>query len=109
MDVMETLETAVQAAPNTNLDVKTAIRTMGVNLRDFKGLSKMLGMVRNSDAVEQRIKLLQQQQLQQHSQSLKLMSEIRAKQVRCLEQGNVVHAMSPSQNLPQEVVKTNGP
>jgi len=99
--VMETLEAAVQAAPNTKLDIKTGVRSMGVNLRDFKGISKMLGMVRNLDAVEQRIKLLQQQQLQQHSQSLKLMSEIRA------EQGNVVNATSPSQNLPQELEAVN--
>lgn len=107
MDVMGTLEAAVQAAPNTKLDIKTAVRTMGVNLRDFKGLAKMLGMVRNPDAVEQRIKSLQQQQLQQHSQSFKLMSEIRAEQVRCLEQGNVAHTSSPSQNLPQELDAVN--
>ncbi|CAI6369044.1 unnamed protein product [Macrosiphum euphorbiae] len=107
MDVMGTLEAAVQAAPNTKLDIKTAVRTMGANLRDFKGLAKMLGMVRNPDAVEQRIKSLQQQQLQQHSQSFKLMSEIRAEQVRCLEQGNGVHATSPSQNLPQELDAVN--
>ncbi|CAI6376222.1 unnamed protein product [Macrosiphum euphorbiae] len=107
MDVMGTLEAAVQAAPNTKLDIKTAVRTMGANLRDFKGLAKMLGMVRNPDAVEQRIKSLQQQQLQQHSQSFKLMSEIRAEQLRCLEQGNGVHATSPSQNLPQELDALN--
>jgi len=68
MTIMETLEMAVQAAFNTKLEIKTAVRSMGANLREFNGLAKKLGMVRNPDAAEQRVKSLQQLQLQQHLQ-----------------------------------------
>jgi len=49
---METLEAAVQAAPNTKLDIKTAARSMGVTIREYTGIAKTQGMVRNPDAVE---------------------------------------------------------
>jgi len=51
MTVMKTLESVVHAAPNTNLEIKTAVRAMGTNLRDFSGLAKRLGMVRNPEAI----------------------------------------------------------
>ncbi|XP_025200587.1 uncharacterized protein LOC112598376 [Melanaphis sacchari] len=77
---METLEAAVQAASNTKLDIKTATRSMGATIREFTGIAKTLGMVRNPDAVENRIRLLQHQQLQQHAQTIKLLKEIREEQ-----------------------------
>lgn len=82
---------------------------MCANIREFTGIAKKLGMTRNPDAAELRIRLLQQQQLQQHSQSTKLLSEIRADQVRILEQSHVVQAGDPSQNQkPYETTTSEG-
>lgn len=91
LSAMETLETAVQAAPNTKLDIKTAVKSMGVNIRDFTGLAKKLGMARNPDATELRVKQLQLQQAQQHSETLKLLGEIKAEQALLHEAGLVVN------------------
>ncbi|KAF0736585.1 CCHC-type domain-containing protein [Aphis craccivora] len=73
---------AVQAAPNTKLEIKTAVRTIGAEFRDFADLAKQLGMTRNPDAVVASTRQLQQQQVQQHTLTLKLLNEIREEQLR---------------------------
>jgi hypothetical protein len=89
---METLEATVQAAPNIKLDIKTAARAMGVTIREFDRIAKKLGMGRNPDAVEQRVRMLQHQQLQQHAQTLELLREIRVEQTS--QQSNVAQEQS---------------
>lgn len=54
MAQLETLEAAIQAAPNTKLDVKN-----GVRFREFVYLAKKLGIIRSPDVQEQRLKQLQ--------------------------------------------------
>lgn len=54
-------------------------------------------MVRNLDAGEHRVRLLQQQQMQQHAQTLKLLKEIRMEQTS--QQSNVIQAPLSS-NIP---------
>lgn len=76
MAQLETLEAAVRAAPNTKLDVKTGVKAVGVGLREFANLAKKLGTVRNPDAQEQKLKMLQQLQLQQHAQTTKALNDI---------------------------------
>jgi len=105
--VMETLETAVQAASNTKLEIKTAVRSMGVNIRDFTGLAKKLGMVRNPDATEQRVKWLQQRQMHQHSETFKLLSELKTEQARFLEAGLTANTGSSGRTLVQELEAVN--
>ncbi|KAF0682172.1 CCHC-type domain-containing protein, partial [Aphis craccivora] len=78
--IMDTLETAVQVASNTKLEIKTAVKSMGAHLRDFTALAKRLGMVRNPDATELRVRQVQQQLVQQHAQTLNLLKEIREEQ-----------------------------
>jgi len=73
---LESLEAAVRAAPNTKLDVKTGVRAVGAGLREFANLAKSLGLARNPDAQEQRIKRLQLQQQQQHAQTTKALKDI---------------------------------
>lgn len=80
--IVESLETAVQVAPNTKLEIKTAVKKMGADFRDYAGLAKELGMIRNPDAFEVSARQLQQQQAQQHSLTLKLLKEIRKELVR---------------------------
>ncbi|KAF0687781.1 CCHC-type domain-containing protein, partial [Aphis craccivora] len=41
---MDTLETAVQVASNTKLEIKTAVKSMGAQLRDFTALAKRMGL-----------------------------------------------------------------
>lgn len=79
---VESLEKAVQAAPNTKLNIKTAVKKMGADFRDFSGHAKQLGLTRNPDALEISARQLQQQQAQQHALTLKLLREIREEQVR---------------------------
>jgi len=49
---------------------------MGATIREFTGIAKTLGMVRSPDAVENRVRLLQQQ----HAQTIKILREIREEQ-----------------------------
>jgi len=107
MALMESLETAVQQAPNTKTDIKAAVKSIGLTFREFASFAKMLGIVRNPDAVEQRIRALQQLQQQQHSQTLKLFSELRVEQARSLEQGHAIQATPPVQALPHELETIN--
>jgi len=79
---MDTLEKAVQGASNTKLEVKSAARAMGTDVRELVSLAKKLGLTRNPEATELRVRQLQQQQSQHHSQSLTLLKEIRAHQVQ---------------------------
>lgn len=76
MAQLEALEAAVQAAPNTKLDVKNGVKTVGAGFREFANLAMKLGIVRTPDAQEQRMKQLQQQQQQQHLQTTKVLKDI---------------------------------
>lgn len=96
---MDTLEKAVQAASNTKLEVKTAARAMGTSVRELASLAKTLGLIRSPEATELRVKKLQQQQNQHHSQSLTLLKEIRAHQV---QQDEMVQKQQREQQQPSQ-------
>lgn len=76
MSQMDTLEAAVRAAPNTKLDVKTGVKTVSAGFREFAILARRLGITRNPDVQEQRMRALQTQQQQQHAQTIKTLKEI---------------------------------
>jgi len=82
---LEALEAAVQAASNTKMDIKNGIRALGICFREFQNSARMIGMTRNPDATEQRVRNLQQhrqhQQQIQHTQTMKLINTIREEQL----------------------------
>lgn len=79
---LEALETLVQASSNTKTDIKSGTRALGICFRDFLKIAKSIGMIRTSDSTEQRIRYLQQQQQQQHCQTMKLINELREEQLQ---------------------------
>ncbi|CAI6360091.1 unnamed protein product [Macrosiphum euphorbiae] len=79
---LEALEAAVQAASNTKLDIKNGIRALGICFREFQNSARMIGMTRNPDATELRVRNLQHQQQTQHAQTTKLINTIREEQLQ---------------------------
>lgn len=87
--LMESLEAAVQAAPNTKTDIKMAIKSMGTSFRELIYLAKGLGIARSPDAIEQKVRALQQQQQQNHALTLEQLSAIRMEQARFQQQTDI--------------------
>jgi len=79
---LEALESSVRAATNTKVDIKTGTKALGICFREFLSTARIIGMTRSPDATEQRVRCLQQQQQQQHAQTMKLISEVRDEQLQ---------------------------
>lgn len=79
---LEALESSVRAASNTKIDIKTGTKALGTCFREFLSAARIIGMARSPDTTEQRVRCLQQQQQQQHAQTMKLISEVRDEQLQ---------------------------
>lgn len=68
---------SVVAAPNTKLEVKNNIKILGKCFRDLTRVSKVIGLTRSPDALEQCLRALQQQNQQQYLKMMELIKETR--------------------------------
>lgn len=50
-------------AANTKRKIKDGVKGMGKHFRDFLTAAKQIGMIRSTDAIEQRLLMIQQKQL----------------------------------------------
>lgn len=74
---LEILEASVVAAPNTKLEIKNNIKILGKSFRDLTRIAKVVGLTMSPDALEKRMRALQQQHQQQYLQTMELIKKIR--------------------------------
>lgn len=72
----EKLEASVNAATNTKTDIKQGTRAVGISLREFAKIAKLIGMTKSPDTTEERLRSLQLQQQQQHLQTLEIIKKL---------------------------------